>query len=223
MSGTAWRTLYFDGEALLLYKDTTTYTDHVADSIDVPDEVLAAAQARVLEELGWWQTHSGGQTYVDGEWRDVGTPAEWDDWRITGLSSVDLGEPYTSLGLEVYSFGYELHAAAPEHVILAGGMYVLEDGWVGGMNSSPYLVFLRQSNGTSVLLNADIPGDVGADMAIPAFQAEYPPGYLSFCPGYELVHGGYRTGHDVVVFPGQVFSPDIDCGYVGETCRLRYG
>lgn len=171
VSGTAWRTLYFDGEALLLYKDTTTYTDHVADSIDVPDEVLAAAQARVLEELGWWQTHSGGQTYVDGEWRDVGTPAEWDDWRITGLSSVDLGEPYTSLGLEVYSFGYELHAAAPEHVILAGGMYVLEDGWVGGMNSSPYLVFLRQSNGTSVLLNADIPGDVGADMAIPAFQA----------------------------------------------------
>ena len=152
------RYCYFDGENLLFYDDTTTYTDHVSDSIDAPDYALTAARDRVLADLAGWQARSD-------------STAGWDDWRITGLSSVDLGEPYTSLGLEVYSFGYELHAAAPEHVILAGGMYVLEDGWVGGMNSSPYLVFLRQSNGTSVLLNADIPGDVGADMAIPAFQA----------------------------------------------------
>ena len=152
------RCCYFDGENLLFYDDTTTYTDHVSDSVDAPDYALTAARDWVLADLAGWQARSD-------------STADWDDWRITGLSSVDLGEPYTSLGLEVYSFGYELHAAAPEHVILAGGMYVLEDGWVGGMNSSPYLVFLRQSNGTPVLLDADIPGDVGADMAIPAFQA----------------------------------------------------
>lgn len=152
------RYCYFDGENLLFYDDTTTYTDHVSDSVDAPDYALTAARDWVLADLAGWQARSD-------------SIADWDDWRITGLSSVDLGEPYTSLGLEVYSFGYELHAAAPEHVILAGGMYVLEDGWVGGMNSSPYLVFLRQSNGTPVLLDADIPGDVGADMAIPAFQA----------------------------------------------------
>lgn len=152
------RYCYFDGENLLFYDDTTTYTDHVSDSVDAPDYALTASRDWVLADLAGWQARSD-------------STADWDDWRITGLSSVDLGEPYTSLGLEVYSFGYELHAAAPEHVILAGGMYVLEDGWVGGMNSSPYLVFLRQSNGTPVLLDADIPGDVGADMAIPAFQA----------------------------------------------------
>lgn len=152
------RYCYFDGENLLFYDDTTTYTDHVSDSVDAPDYALTAARDRILADLAGWQARSD-------------STADWDDWRITGLSSVDLGEPYTSLGLEVYSFGYELHAAAPEHVIPAGGMYVLEDGWVGGMNSSPYLVFLRQSNGTPVLLDADIPGDVGADMAIPAFQA----------------------------------------------------
>ena len=117
------RYCYFDGENLLFYDDITTYTDHVANGIDVPEYALEAAKTRTLEELARWQARSD-------------TAAGWDDWRITNLSQVDLGEPYTSLGLEVYAFGYELHAGTPEQVVLAGGMYVREDGWVGGLNLS---------------------------------------------------------------------------------------
>ena len=149
VSGTAWRTLYFDGEALLLYQDTATYTDHVADSIDVPETVLAAAQARVLEELGWWQTHSGGQTYVDGEWQDVGTPAEWDDWRITSLKLVDEAPAYPELGIKVYSYSYELHTTTPARAVIAGGMYLDEDGWAWFVTALEHLAQLTgEEDGT---------------------------------------------------------------------------
>lgn len=152
------RYCYFDGENLLFYDDITTYTDHVANGIDAPEYALEAAKTRTLEELARWQARSD-------------TAAGWDDWRITNLSQVDLGEPYTSLGLEVYAFGYELHAGTPEQVVLAGGMYVREDGWVGGLNSSPYLVFVNQEGSEPTLMDVEIPGDVGADITIPAFQA----------------------------------------------------
>lgn len=143
---------------MLFYDDITTYTDHVANGIDAPEYALEAAKTRTLEELARWQARSD-------------TAAGWDDWRITNLSQVDLGEPYTSLGLEVYAFGYELHASTPEQVVLAGGMYVREDGWVGGLNSSPYLVFVNQEGSEPTLMDVEIPGDVGADITIPAFQA----------------------------------------------------
>ena len=70
-------------------KDTAAYTDHIADSIDAPEMVLSAARDHVLEELSWWQTHTGQQSYVNGVWHDSGTQAEWDDWRITSLELVD--------------------------------------------------------------------------------------------------------------------------------------
>lgn len=153
------RYCYFDGENLLFYDDITTYTDHVADGIDVPEYALEAARDQVLEELARWQARSD-------------TAAEWDDWHITSLSQVDLGEPYTSLGLEVYSLSYELHSPTPEQVMAAGGMYVLEDGWVGGFYvESPFVVFLHQADGTYTQLESTIPGDGGADIAIPAFRA----------------------------------------------------
>ncbi|MEI3363006.1 MAG: hypothetical protein V8R75_10870 [Oscillospiraceae bacterium] len=88
VSGTAVRRIYFDGENLLVYKDTAAYTDHIADSIDAPEMVLSAARDHVLEELSWWQTHTGQQSYVNGVWHDSGTQAEWDDWRITSLELV---------------------------------------------------------------------------------------------------------------------------------------
>ena len=97
--------------SLSLYRvDQHTYTDHVSDDIDAPAYALAAAKAETLEALDWWQTHTGVTGVVDGVEQQVGTRAEWDDWHITSLSRIALGEPYTSLGLEVYSFSYELHS-----------------------------------------------------------------------------------------------------------------
>lgn len=153
------RYCYFDGENLLFYQDITSYTDHVADNVDAPDYALEAARDRVLADLAGWQARSD-------------TAAGWDDWRITTLSRSDVGETYTALGLEVYFFNYELHSPTPEQVMSAGGMYVREDGWVGGFYvESPFVVFLRQADGTYTQLESTIPSDVGRDAQSPLFLA----------------------------------------------------
>ena len=167
------RNLYYENGTLSLYRvDQHTYTDHVSDDIDAPAYALAAAKAETLEALDWWQTHTGVTGVVDGVEQQVGTQAEWDDWHITSLSRIALGEPYTSLGLEVYSFSYELHSPTPELVESAGGMYVQEDGWVGGFYvENPFVVFLNDGDGEPTLLDVQIPSDVGREMTSPLFAA----------------------------------------------------
>ena len=193
VSGTAFRWIYFDGEQLLVYKDGTTYTDHVADGIDAPEAIVSAARDRVLERLDWWQTHTGRQTYVNGVWADVGTPAEWDDWRITSLELTDEAPAYPQLGVKVYSYSYELHTATPALVTTAGGMYMAEDGWVGGMNSDNLLVFHSMTNSGPTLLESDFPTDVGRSSDSPVFAA---------CLARILVQNGLLT-------PSQVRAVDL--------------
>lgn len=164
------RYLYFDGENILVYQDNTTYTDHVADNIDVPEAVLSAAKDAVLSDLEYWRTHTGAMAYVDSQWQQTGTQAEWDDWRITELVLTDTVPAYPELGLRVYGLRYELHTTTPENVMLAGGMYMDEDGWVGGLNTlPPVLVFHTMANSGPVLLQSSIPNDVGRSSDNPMF------------------------------------------------------
>ena len=164
------RYLYFDGENILVYQDNTTYTDHVADNIDVPEAVLSAAKDAVLSDLEYWRTHTGAMAYVDSQWQQTGTQAEWDDWRITELVLTDTVPAYPELGLRVYGLRYELHTTTPENVMLAGGMYMDEDGWVGGLNTlPPVLVFHTIANSGPVLLQSSIPNDVGRSSDNPMF------------------------------------------------------
>ena len=140
----AFRTLYFDGENLLFYKEDNSYTDHVADGIYAPADVLAATRARVLDALADYQKQPMA-------WNEdltaIDQTAQWDDWRITGLSKAELPAQYEALGLRLYSFGYELHTPIPERVCQAGGMYIDEDGWAGGLGDSSYLVFVSKDGG----------------------------------------------------------------------------
>ena len=164
------RYLYFDGENILVYQDNTTYTDHVADNIDVPEAVLSAAKDAVLSDLEYWRTHTGAWSYVDGQLQQAGVPAEWDDWRITELVLTDTVPAYPELGMRVYGLRYELHTTTPENVMLAGGMYMDEDGWVGGLNTlPPVLVFHTMANSGPVLLQSSIPNDVGRSSDNPMF------------------------------------------------------
>ena len=166
------RYLYFDGENLLVYKDLVNYTDHVADDIHVPEAVLSAAKDAVLSDLDYWRTHTGAMAYVDGQWQQTGTQAEWDDWRITELELTDTVPAYPELGMRVYSLGHELHTTTPENVMLAGGMYMDEDGWVGGSNSmSHILVFHTMADSGPALLQSSIPNDVGRTSDSPIFCA----------------------------------------------------
>ena len=155
----AWSTrwMYFDGENLLLYKDTRKTVDHVLEGTgDVPEDVIAAAKAQVIS------------VYQSGV-----MDQDFDDWRISYLEKVDYDLGY-DLDLEIYSFGYQLHLASPGDAVWAGGTYVDESGWYGGFNEgSPYLIFLAEGD-KRTLLNHDIPNDTFPEA--PAFRGEM--GYL---------------------------------------------
>lgn len=164
-AATAWRQVYFDGEKLLVYKDSTTYTDHVAEGIDVPDEVLSAARDKVRAYAQQFQNMAWNEDYTA-----IDASPEWDDWRITSLELVSTVPAYPELGLRIYALSFTLHTPIPERIMPAGGTWVDEDGWVGGMYvASPYLVFHTMTSSGPTLLESNFLGDV--DSSSPVFEA----------------------------------------------------
>lgn len=142
---TAWRQLRFDGESLLLCRRAAGHADHAAAGVQAPDDVLRAAKEAARGELDARQ--DSGEAYRP----------EWDDYRIAGLTRVYPEDPPPEgLELAVYSLHFELHTATPERVVLAGGIYVDEDGWVGGFgaDSPGFLLFLRSEDGSYALLDS---------------------------------------------------------------------
>lgn len=199
-AGTAWRRVYFDGEDLLVYKDGTTYTDHVADGVDVPDEVLNAARDKVYAYMEQFQGMAWNEDYTA-----IDASPEWDDWRITSLELVDEAPAYPELGIKVYGMGFELHTPIPERVMTAGGTYIDEDGWVGGMYvESPYLVFHTMANSGPTLLENDIPSDVGNTSDSPVFAA---------CLAQTALENGLLT-------PSQI--RDVDLYYLFYNNQTRF-
>ena len=139
LAANAFRDLYFDGENLLLYRDVRTQTDHVLEGVSAPEDVLDAAKAATLS----YEEHY----------------ADYDDWRVESVEG-----PWTmtvgNLELEVWQFKYKWHAMNPANVILAGGMYITEDGWVcPGYSGSDYLCFLLDGDGNRAELYAHIVND----------------------------------------------------------------
>lgn len=78
-------------------------------------------------------------------------------------------------------------------MILAGGMYLDEDGWVGGMNFNPFLVFHTLTDSGPTLLESSIPTDVGQTSDSPMFAA---------CLARVLLENGLLT-------PSQVQPQDL--------------
>ena len=141
-TGTADRWLYFDGERLLLYRDGTTYTDHLADGIDAPEEVLERMRAYVL---GLYEDPEEGSRLVDGDF--VPSPVVYDDWRISSVAG-PVYEDVGDLRVEIWRMDYQLHTTTPESVVLAGGRYMTEDGWLSaGYPDCDYFYFLPDGDG----------------------------------------------------------------------------
>ncbi len=124
----------FDGKNLLIYKDARALNDHVLGAPNVPEDVLAAAKSSVSQSYQQMNGsgEQGGNTY--------------DDWRVEHLAhaytySPADGTDFYGMEIEVYQMNYEFHTPMPlDQVVLAGGMYVTEDGWV--MPSYPYCTYL---------------------------------------------------------------------------------
>ncbi len=148
----------------------------VAESVSVPETVLAAAQQYVLGQYDDWCTSTGCYGMLDGVEVMVGEPASYDNWKMEGLSSVyqyeNLNGPdwaaldLTGQSLDVYRLDYRIHTTTPDKVkaFLAGGMDLDEEGWLlPTYPNSTYLIFLAQEGAPlylcSMTANDCRPGD----------------------------------------------------------------
>ena len=160
------RSIYFDGGSLLVYDQLEDTVDHAAESVlsaDVPEQVLSDAKAQVQSDYA--AATSGaleGSVYAQ----------PYDDWRLSYLRLTGTYTDFPTGPIEVYSVGCNFHAADPMNVVLAGGMYIQEDGWVGGFNTgfSPYLVYEVQEDGSRVRLESRLAGDYSEDS--PMYRAD---------------------------------------------------
>lgn len=147
----AFRSIYFDGDSLLVYKPDKTAVDHITRGVTGPEDVMTTLRQVVQEHME--------ERVQDGGLAEAGI----DDWRIIGLTG-PWQEQYDGLTVEIYRYNYELHAAAPEKVMWAGGLYVDEDGWVSpGYPDCDYLYFRKEADGSRTYLyhdmdNSDGPG-----------------------------------------------------------------
>lgn len=153
------RYLYYQDGELLVYKpDKNSQTaDHVVGTPDVPEPVLAAAKATVQKAY---------QDYKNGGY-DSG--ADLDNWRVEYLSE-SWRRAYPTGALIAYDLNYEYHAQKPANVMLAGGAYVDEDGWL--MPDYPYChyLFFIERNGQYIFLEEQMINDAGPGSEI--FEAE---------------------------------------------------
>ena len=153
------RYLYYrDGELLVYKPDKDSQTaDHVVGTPDVPEPVLAAAKATVQKAY---------QDYKNGGF-DSG--ADLDNWRVEYLSE-SWRRTYPNGALIAYDLNYEYHAQKPANVMLAGGAYVDEDGWL--MPDYPYChyLFFIERDGQYTFLEEQMINDAGPGSEI--FEAE---------------------------------------------------
>ncbi|MBQ2618033.1 MAG: M56 family metallopeptidase [Oscillospiraceae bacterium] len=144
---TIHRTLYFDGERLLVYREPDiAHTDHVLDGLSAPPEVLTAAKAWAEAKV---------RRLLEGEMGDA--YSTWlDDWCLSFLRShTTRREDYS---IECWSLDWMAHTADPRQVMLAGGMHITEDNWVGGMyHEDAFLFFAVSADGTRQLLDGSAP------------------------------------------------------------------
>lgn len=157
-SATAVRYVYYrDGELLVYKPDAAEATDHVVGTPDVPEAVVAAAKATVLE------------AYQSARTEGYNAGAEFDDWRVEYLAE-DWSQTYSGGTLVAYNMNYEYHAGKPANVMLAGGAYVDEDGWL--MPDYPYChyLFFIERNGQYTFLEEQMINDAGPGSEI--FEAE---------------------------------------------------
>lgn len=160
-SASAFRTLWFDGENLRLYKDGSIYADRIKMGIDAPADVLAAArnfvqgQFDALAAEGYGTDGSGN--FDEGNFGPGNVV--WEDWHITDLT----GPYYETAGnirVEIWNVSYETYTPTPEQVAAAGGSYVGEDGWcMIGYPGCDYLYFRLDEDGNRTFLYSAMEND----------------------------------------------------------------
>lgn len=121
--------LYFS--VILTGCSSTVKLDHFEHFDGIPDEVSKAAAEYVQTEFN---------RFSAGISQDSGYQLL--DWRVEKLVHTCTYDDFEGLKLDIYCFDYKFQADWIENVLLAGGMYSVEDGWFcPGYDSSSYLIF----------------------------------------------------------------------------------
>ena len=167
-----------DGESIYFYPgEERTYTDGVADHIDVPDAVLDRARWIAQQELTDLLAQYPYMAILDG-------------WRI---SDIVLQETKTVDGVpvELYVPHTNFHTADLENFPIAGGSTITADGWLN--LDDGYLdhfgIILRNAQTGECLV---APGDPYADNTIDSLLADSPQ--LRAALTYVAELWGFREG-----------------------------
>lgn len=160
-SASAFRTLWFDGENLRLYKDGSIYADRIKMGIDAPEDVIRQAalfvdtQLHSLAAEGYGTDGSGN--YDEGNFGPGNVV--WEDWHITNLTG-PYYETARDIRVEIWNVSYETYTPTPERVVAAGGSYVGEDGWcMIGYPGCDYLYFRLDEDGNRTFLYSAMEND----------------------------------------------------------------
>ncbi|MDE7323314.1 MAG: hypothetical protein K2N73_11465 [Lachnospiraceae bacterium] len=74
------------------------------------------------------------------------------DWRIESLGHVYTYDDFNGMILQVYCLNYQFLSENPEELLLAGGMSVVEDGWVNTeYENSNYLIYRQDGDSLSYM------------------------------------------------------------------------
>ena len=154
--GDAFRTIYFDGESLRLYRDERLYPDNFAEDIEAPDDVKQAVREQV-EGIMNSGGGASGRKLVDGDFVEV--PLTLDAWRVSELKG-PYNERFNDLQIQIWNMDYQIHTDTPEYVMMAGGRYLTEDGWFSaGYPGCDYLMFRLNDDGTRDFLYREMHND----------------------------------------------------------------
>lgn len=125
--------------------ETPIPTGIVEAGINVPDVVLEKAKELVSQ---WFQ--DARASFPDNHYIN---------WKVESLKYSYTYDDFDGMTLQVYRMNYEYLSETPENVVMAGGMYATEDGWI--MPSYPDCMFLifRQDGGTLTFLHAIMEND----------------------------------------------------------------
>lgn len=211
---TATRSVYFDGENLLVYKDEKPTEDHMVMGADEGVPALVVEKARdyaktvyegKIEKTSDPVPTDGGTSYLWGD------PASYDDWRVKSFHG-----PYTfdiaGVNIIAWGFNHELHTTTPENVVLAGGMYITEDDWVcTGYSNTDYVFCIQNDQG---------------DLTF-GWYDWYQEGMESYYVHNSVLHAMQEHGvipNDGSTYAGLQFKSDLDylLDHSGNQLRVQY-
>ena len=138
---------------------------YVMEGIDVPEEVVSAAKTRVAELFDMEREDFPDYNYTN--WRIEDLKYSY-AYYITGEDKAiiysDNYKAANGMKIDIYQMNYEIFTESPEKIMLTGGMYITEDGWVmPNYPNSWFLVFKGEEDKLTYLFsmmeNDCSPGD----------------------------------------------------------------